>query len=179
MLAPLMPKATAIWLIDNTKLTFQQIAEFCHLHPLEVQAIADGEAAVGMGGYDPIVSAQLTLAEIQRCEADPIARLHIMTPVTPESLLNKKGQRYMPVAKRHDKPDAIAWLIKHCPELTDAQLCRLMATTRNLIKSVRMKTHWNAAHIKPRSPVIMGLCSQAELDELVKQSRSSEDVAKD
>lgn len=177
MLVPLMPKATAVWLIDNTKLTFQQIAEFCHLHPLEVQAIADGEAAMGMGGYDPIASSQLTLAEIQRCEADPTARLQIMTPVTPESLLSKKGKRYMPVAKRHDKPDAIAWIIKHYPDVTDAQICRLLATTRNLIKSVRMKTHWNAANIKPKSPVIMGLCEQAALDELIQESKSPEDKA--
>lgn len=177
MAAPLMPKATAIWLIDNTKLTFEQIAEFCHLHLLEVQAIADGEAAIGMVGYDPIASGQLALVEIQRCELDPSARLQLTPPVTPDSLLGKKGGRYTPVAKRHDKPDAIAWIIKYYPDLSDAQICRLLSTTRNLIKTVRQKTHWNTANIKPRSPVQIGLCTQADLDAAIQGIRGVDDNA--
>lgn len=176
MAAPLMPKATAIWLIDNSKLTFEQIAEFCHLHLLEVQAIADGEAAIGMVGYDPIASGQLALTEIQRCELDAAARLQLTPPVTPDTLLGKKGGRYTPVAKRHDKPDAIAWLIKYYPDLNDAQICRLLSTTRNLIKSVRQKTHWNASNIKPRSPVQLGLCSQANLDAVIQENRGAGDT---
>jgi hypothetical protein len=169
MAAPLMPKATAVWLIDNTKLTFQQVAEFCHLHPLEVQAIADGESAVRMVGYNPIDSGQLTLAEIQRCELDSQAQLFLTPPVTPESLLGKKSRRYTPVAKRQDKPDAIAWVLKYYPDMTEAQLCRLLSTTRSLIKSVRQRTHWNAANIKPRNPVQAGLCSQTDLDQILRE----------
>jgi uncharacterized protein len=169
MAAPLMPKATAVWLIDNTKLAFQQIAEFCHLHLLEVQAIADGEAAIGMVGYNPIDSGQLTLAEIQRCERDPNASLILTPPVTPESLLGKKGRRYTPVAKRQDKPDAIAWILKYYPNVTEAQICRLLSTTRSLIKSVRQRTHWNTVNIKPRNPVQLGLCSQVDLDQMLQE----------
>jgi len=168
--APLMPKATAVWLIDNTKLTFQQIAEFCHLHLLEVQAIADGEAAIGMVGYNPIDSGQLTLAEIQRCEPDPQTRLVLTPPVTPESLLGKKSRRYTPVAKRQDKPDAIAWILKYYPDVSEAQICRLLSTTPSLIKAVRQRTHWNAANIKPRNPVQIGLCSQTDLDQVLQEA---------
>lgn len=166
-----MPKATAVWLIENTSLTFDQIADFCHIHQLEVRAIADGEAAVGMLGFDPISSGQLTLAEIHRCEADPKEKLHLTPPVTAESILGKKGGRYTPVSKRQDRPDSIAWLLKFYPELTDLQICRLLGTTKGMIKSVRSRTHWNAANIKPHSPVQVGLCTQAELDQAIDIAR--------
>jgi hypothetical protein len=164
MAIPLMPKATAVWLIENTGLSFDQIAEFCHIHPLEVQAIADGESSVGMVGFNPISSQQLTVDEIKRCESDPNARLRLTPPVTAESLLGKKKTRYTPVSKRQDRPDAIAWLLKYNPELSDTQICQLLGTTKPMIKSIRTKTHWNTNNIKPRSPVQLGLCTQTELD---------------
>lgn len=170
MTAPLMPKATSVWLVENTSLTFDQIATFCQLHPLEVQAIADGEAAVGMIGFNPITSGQLTLDEIKRCEADPKQHLQLNPPVTADSILGKKKARYTPVAKRQDRPDAIAWILKYHPSLSDGQICRLLGTTKNTIASVRNKSHWNSLNIKPRSPVQLGLCSQAELDSAINHS---------
>lgn len=167
MLTPLMPKATAVWLIENTSLTFAQIAEFCSIHPLEVQAIADGEASVGIVGMNPITSKQLTIEEIKRCEADPTAHLQLTPPITADSLLGKKRTRYTPVSKRQDRPDAIAWLLKFHPNLTDVQICRLLGTTKPMIKSVRTRTHWNTSNIKPRNPVQLGLCTQSELDAIV------------
>jgi hypothetical protein len=171
MPTPLMPKATAVWLIENTKLTFDQIAEFCNIHPLEVQAIADGESSAGMVGFNPITSQQLTPEEIQRCETDPAARLNLTPPITADSLLGKKKTRYTPVSKRHDRPDAIAWLLKFHPTLTDSQICHLLGTTKPMIKSIRTRTHWNTNNIKPRSPVQLGLCTQSELDTVVEVSQ--------
>lgn len=170
MTTPLMPKATAVWLIENTKLTFGQIAEFCVIHPLEIQAIADGESSVGMVGFNPVTSRQLTIEEIQRCEADPTAHLQLSPPITADSLLGKKRGRYTPVAKRQDRPDAIAWLLKFHPNLTDAQICRLLGTTKPMIKSIRTRTHWNTSNIKPRNPVQLGLCTQSELDAAIEAS---------
>lgn len=170
MPTPLMPKATAVWLIENTGLTFDQIAEFCHIHPLEIQAIADGESSVGMVGFNPLTSQQLTADEIKRCEADPAARLQLMPPVTADSLLGKKKTRYTPVSKRQDRPDAIAWLLKFHPHLTDTQICHLLGTTKSMIKSIRTKTHWNTSNIKPRSPVQLGLCMQSELDAVIEDA---------
>jgi hypothetical protein len=174
MSTPLMPKATAVWLIENTGLTFDQIAEFCNIHPLEIQAIADGESSTSMVGFNPITSQQLTADEIKRCEADPTAHLQLTPPITADSLLGKKKTRYTPVAKRQDRPDAIAWLLKFHPNLTDTQICQLLGTTKPMIKSIRSRTHWNTSNIKPRSPVQLGLCSQNELDTLV-ESASSKD----
>ncbi len=165
MALPLMPKATAVWLVENTSLTFEQIAAFCGLHSLEVQAIADGEVAVGMVGLDPVVNGQLTKTEIERCERNPDLRLRLLVPDLPQPAARSKGPRYTPITKRGDKPDAIAWLIKHHPELSDAQLCRLIGTTKPTIAAVRDRSHWNAANIKPRNPVLLGLCSQRELEE--------------
>ncbi len=159
----LMPKATAVWLIDNTALTFEQIAAFTDLHSLEVQAIADGEVAAGMQGIDPIQGGQLTREEITRCEKDPAARLELAERDVPEPAVRHKGPRYTPVSKRADKPDGIAWLIRHHPELADAQIGRLIGTTKPTIKAVRDRTHWNSANLRPRSPVELGLCSQEEL----------------
>lgn len=170
MVQPLMPKATAVWLIDNTALTFQQIAAFCGLHPLEVQAIADGEVSAGIQGFDPVLANQLTRAEIARCEADPAARLRIATNDLPKPAQKTKGPRYIPVAKRGDKPDAIAWLLKHHPELKDAQISRLIGTTKDTIAKVRDRTHWNSPQIQARHPVFLGLCNQRDLDAAIEKA---------
>lgn len=165
MALPLMPKATAVWLVENTSLSFEQIAAFCGMHSLEVQAIADGEVAVGMVGLDPIANGQLTKQEIERCEKNEDLRLKLLVADLPQVASRSKGPRYTPITKRGDKPDAIAWLLKQHPELSDAQLCRLIGTTKPTIAAVRDRTHWNVANIKPRSPVMLGLCSQRELEE--------------
>jgi len=171
MALPLMPKATAVWLVENTGLGFDQIAAFCGLHELEVQAIADGEVATGMVGLDPVAGGQLTAEEVKRCEADPDAHLKLLVAVDlPQPAARSKGPRYTPITKRGDKPDAVAWLLKHHPELPDSQITRLIGTTKPTIASVRDKTHWNAANIKPRSPVLLGLCSQREVDEALAQA---------
>lgn len=165
MSLPLMPKATAVWLVENTTLTFDQIAEFCGMHELEVQAIADGEVAAGIVGLDPVANGQLTREEIERCEKDPDQRLSL---ISNDLVRDKpKGARYTPVSKRQDRPDAIAWLLKHHPELSDAQLCKLVGTTKTTLQAVRDKTHWNAANIKPRNPVTLGLCTEADLEKAV------------
>ena len=166
MSLPLMPKATAVWLIDKTALTFTQIADFCGMHPLEVQAIADGEVAQGINGYDPVANSQVTLAEIRRCEADAEARLKLLPTSLPQPK-RLKGARYTPVAKRNDRPDGIAYLMRNYPQLTEAQIAKLMGTTKETIQKVRDRTHWNSANIKPRDPVILGLCTQSELHHMV------------
>ncbi len=163
MQLPLMPKATAVWLIDKTALTFTQIADFCGMHPLEVQAIADGEVAQGIVGYDPVVNGQLTIEEIRRCEADPSARLK-MLPTSLPVPKRLRGARYTPVAKRNDRPDAIAFVLRNYPQLTEAQVGKLLGTTKETIQKVRERSHWNSANIKPRDPVILGLCSQTDLN---------------
>lgn len=165
MALPLMPKATAVWLVENTSLSFEQIAAFCGLHSLEVQAIADGEVAVGMVGLDPVVNGQLTKTEIERCEKNEALRLKLLIVDLPQVAARSKGPRYTPITKRGDKPDAIAWLLKQHPELSDAQTCRLIGTTKPTIAAVRERTHWNAANIKTRNPVLLGLCTQRELEE--------------
>ena len=170
--ATLMPKATAVWLIDNTKLTFEQIADFCELHKLQVQAIADGEADIGIVGMDPIVQTnQLTSEEIKRCENDPRARLKMAKNDLPQPITRTKGPRYTPVSKRADRPDAIAWLIKSYPDLLDAQIARLVGTTKDTIEKVRNRTHWNASNIKPQNPVLLGLCKQSDLDAALKRAQ--------
>ncbi len=173
MAHPLMPKATAVWLIDNTGLTFRQIAEFCGLHDLEVQAIADGDVAIGMQGLDPVTAGELTDEEIERCAADPNGVLQKAQATVPLPKARNKGARYTPVSKRQDRPDGIAWLLKNYPELTDAQLCKLVGTTKPTINAVRDGTHWNSANIKAGDPVQLGLCSHAELDDAVRKARKS------
>lgn len=160
---PLMPKATAVWLVENTTLTFRQIAEFCGLHELEVQAIADDEVATGMHGQSPIASHELTAEEIKRCEGDPDAKLKMMPRDLPAPIARQKGPRYTPIAKRQDKPDAIAWLVKTHPELTDAQIAKLVGTTKTTIAKVRDRSHWNMQNIRPRHPLELGLCSSRDL----------------
>ena len=166
MTLPLMPKATAVWLIEKTALTFTQIAEFCGMHPLEVQAIADGEVAQGIVGYDPLANGQLTQSEIARCEADSEARLRLLASAMPSSK-RSKGARYTPVAKRNDRPDAIAFVLRTFPQLSEAQIVKLLGTTKDTIQKVRDRTHWNSTNIKPRDPVILGLCSQTDLNAMV------------
>ncbi|OIR10110.1 hypothetical protein GALL_80380 [mine drainage metagenome] len=163
MALPLMPKATAVWLVENTTLSFDQIAEFCGMHALEVQAIADGEVAIGIVGLDPVVNGQLTRQEIDRCEKNEAQSLRLSA--MPELARQKqKGARYTPVSKRQDKPDAVAWILKHHPELTDAQIGKLLGTTKDTILKVRDRSHWNAANIKPRNPVTLGLCTEPDLE---------------
>ncbi len=170
MALPLMPKATAVWLVENTSLTFDQIGEFCGLHPLEVQAIADGEVAVQMQGLDPIANGQLTLEEIERCQKDPSARLKLLAEAVPLPVVKHRGPRYTPIAKRQDKPDAISWLLKSHPELSDGQISKLIGTTKPTIAAVRDRTHWNSTNIKPRHPVALGLCTLPELDAAVSRA---------
>src|SRR5258707_6320029 len=164
---PLMPKATAVRLVENTALPFEQIAEFCGLHALEVQAIADGEVAAQMVGLDPVANGQLTAEEIRRCEADPALRLKLSEQAQTVPLVKHKGPRYTPISKRQDKPDAIAWLLKNHPELSDGQISKLVGTTKPTIAAVRDRTHWNAPNIKPRHPVALGLCTLPELEAAV------------
>ncbi len=166
MSLPLMPKATAVWLIDKTALTFTQIAEFCGMHPLEVQAIADGEVAQGIVGYDPVANFQVTAEEIKRCEADADARMKLLPPANPPPKKGR-GARYTPVAKRNDRPDAIAFLLRNFPQLSEAQVVKLLGTTKDTIQKVRERSHWNSSNIKPRDPVILGLCSQTDLNAMV------------
>ena len=164
MPAPLMPKATAVWLVENTSLTFEQIADFCGLHPLEVQAIADGEVANQMQGLDPVANGQTTAEEIERCQKDPEARLKLSPQAIPQQFVRHKGPRYTPISKRQDKPDAIMYLLRTHPELSDAQISKLIGTTKPTIAAVRDRTHWNSANIKPRDPVILGLITQSDLN---------------
>jgi hypothetical protein len=160
----LMPKATAVWLVDNTALTFDQIATFCTLHPLEVKAIADGESAQGIKGLDPINTGQLSRDEIARAEENPDHVLKIQESKVRVPQTKKKGPRYTPVSKRQDRPNAILWLVRNHPELKDAQISRLVGTTKNTIQQIRERTHWNSANLQPIDPVALGLCSQIDLD---------------
>lgn len=164
--APLMPKATAVWLVENTSLTFEQIAEFCHLHPLEVKGIADGEVAAGIKGSDPMATGQLVREEIERAQADPNYRLKMSVSKVklPEMKGVRRGARYTPVSRRHDRPNAILWLLRNHPELKDAQIMRLVGTTKSTIAQIRERTHWNSAALTPMDPVTLGLTTQMELD---------------
>lgn len=166
----LMPKATAVWLVDNTGLTFDQIAHFCSLHPLEVQGIADGDVAGGIKGANPVQMGQLTRDEIEKAESDPNYRLQISGPKTIVAKQKRRGPRYTPVSKRQEKPNAILWLVRNHPELKDAQIMRLVGTTKPTIESVRERTHWNAANQTPADPVTLGLCSQVDLDMEVRKA---------
>ncbi|MGK9262699.1 DUF1013 domain-containing protein [Sinorhizobium meliloti] len=160
----LMPKATAVWLVDNTALSFDQIAQFCKLHPLEVKAIADGESAQGIKGLDPIATGQLARDEIARAEGNPNHKLKLSEPKVRVPDSKRKGPRYTPVSKRQDRPNAILWLVRNHPELKDAQISRLVGTTKATIEQIRERTHWNSANLTPMDPVTLGLCSQIDLD---------------
>ena len=169
---PLMPKATAVWLVDNTSLTFDQIAEFCGLHSLEVKGIADGEVAIGIQGRDPIVDGELIQDEIDRCTKDPTTRLNMAASSVPRPQARTSGPKYTPVTKRQDRPNAIMWLLRYHSELSDAQVCRLVGTTKPTINSVRERTHWNMANLKPIDPVSLGMSTQMELDEAVTKAQA-------
>lgn len=163
--APLMPKATAVWLVENTSLTFEQIANFCKLHPLEVKGIADGEVAAGIKGHDPITSGQLTREEISAAERNPNHQLKLApAKVRLPEPSRKRTARYTPLSRRQDRPNAILWLIRNHPELKDAQIMRLAGTTKTTLQAVRDRTHWNSAALTPVDPVSLGLCSQLDLD---------------
>ncbi len=172
MTYPLMPKATALWLLDNTGLTFEQIAVFCGLHILEVQALADGEIGMGLAPFDPILNKQLTMEEIERCHQDPASRLSL-SPFQDLSPKKRTGGKYTPVSRRKERPDGIAWVLKNHPEISDAVLIRLLGTTKATIDTVRTKSHWNSANIKPRHPVTLGFCSQKDLDEAIEQAKEA------
>jgi len=168
---PLMPKATAVWLVENTTLTFEQIAQFTGMHILEIEGIADGDVAQGIKGIDPVLTGQLTREELKRCEEDPRARLRLVRraeTLAPEP--KRKGPRYTPLSKRQDRPAAIAWLVRYHPELPDSAIVKLVGTTKTTIAAVRDKSHWNSPNIKPVDPVALGLCKQTELDEAVQKA---------
>ncbi|MEZ5923984.1 MAG: cell cycle transcriptional regulator TrcR [Hyphomicrobiaceae bacterium] len=167
----LMPKATAVWLVENTSLTFDQIAQFCGLHPLEVKGIADGDVAQGIKGMDPVTSGQLTREEIKKAETDPSHELET-APSKIEIPVHKvkTGPRYTPLSRRQDRPNAILWLVKNHPELRDSQVMRLVGTTKPTIEAIRNRTHWNSANLQPQDPVTLGLCSQIDLDAEVKRA---------
>jgi len=163
--APLMPKATAVWLVENTSLTFDQIASFCQLHPLEVKGIADGEVAAGIRGHDPVTSGQLTRDEIARGEKDPEHKLQLaVSKVRLPEVKKTRGPRYTPLSRRQDRPNAILWLLRNHPELKDAQVMRLAGTTKSTLQAIRERSHWNSANLTPMDPVTLGLCSQIDLD---------------
>ena len=166
----LMPKATAVWLVDNTALSFEQIAAFCSLHPLEVQGVADGDVAGGIMGVNPIQNGQLTREEIEKAEADPNYRMKMSDPKVRVPTAKRKGPRYTPISRRNERPGAIKWLIRNHPELKDAQIMRLVGTTKSTIDSVREGSHWNTANITAMDPVTLGLCSQIDLDLEVKRA---------
>jgi hypothetical protein len=172
---PLMPKATAAWLVDNTALTFDQIAEFCNLHPLEVQALADGEVNSGIMGTSPILSGELTVEEIARCEKNTNARLKMLKNDLPKPRARSKGPRYTPVTKRAEKPNAILFLIKKYPELADVQVARLVGSTKPTVDAIRNKTHPGLSTLKPVDPVSIGLCTGDELDKAVKKAQRRTD----
>ena len=179
MTMPLMPKATAVWLVENSSLTFDQIADFCGLHSLEIQAIADDEVAIGMQGMDPIASGELTQEELNRCAANSRAKLKLAKPTNPVPKARSKGARYTPVSKRQDRPDAVAWLLKNYTELSDGQISKLLGTTKNTINTIRDRSHWNMPNIKPQNPVSMGLCTNEEFERVIKVARRrAENAAK-
>ncbi|MBL4870844.1 MAG: DUF1013 domain-containing protein [Robiginitomaculum sp.] len=176
----LMPKATAVWLVDNTVMTFDQISEFCGLHILEVKGIADGDVAAGIRGADPIANGQITRPEIEKAEKDPQYKMRAVTltqsPILTSTKKKRRGPRYTPLSRRQDRPDAIAWIVRNHPEISDAQISKLVGTTKPTINSIRDRSHWKSATITPTDPVSLGLCTQMSLDEVVK--KAAEKLAK-
>ncbi len=169
---PIMAKATAVWLVDNTTLSFKQIGDFCGLHELEVQGIADGDVAQGVKGFDPIVNNQLTQDEISKAEADPTYSLKLKFNAAAVGEEKRRGPRYTPLSKRQDRPASILWLVKFHPELTDGQISKLVGTTKPTIQTIRERTHWNISNIQPIDPVALGLCRQSELDAAVQKANA-------
>ena len=172
MATPIMPQGTAVWLIENTALTFEQIGDFCGLHELEIKALADEQVSAGMVGVDPVSIGQLTKEEIARCSEDPRAKLSMAAP-TVLLLKQKNKKKYTPLSKRRDRPDAIAWLLKFYPDMPDNVVCSLVSTTKSTVKTIREKTHVKMNSIRPKDPVLLGFCTQIELDTAVKRLRKS------
>ena len=179
MALPLMQKATAVWLVENTSLTFGQIATFCGLHELEISGIADGEVAQGIRGMDPVSTNQLTREEIENCERNADRNLELMINPAAKGEKKRRGPKYTPLSKRQDKPSAILWLVKFHPDLTDGQISKLVGTTKNTIQSIRQRSHWNINNIQPIDPVALGLCKQVELDLQVKRISKKNDAVKE
>jgi hypothetical protein len=169
---PIMAKATAVWLVDNTTISFKQIGDFCGLHELEVQGIADGDVAAGVKGFDPIVNNQLTQEEIDKAEVDPAHKLQLKFNPAAVGEEKRRGPRYTPLSKRQDRPASILWLVKFHPELSDGQISKLVGTTKPTIQSIRERTHWNISNIQPIDPVALGLCKQSELDAAVQKANA-------
>ncbi len=179
MSGPLMPKSTAVWLIDNTGLTFQQIAKFCELHILEVQGIADGEVAVGIQGKNPILSGELTQDDIDKCEKDSSLSLNIIKNEIPLSSNSKKKKKsFTPASRRQLIPDAISWLLKYYPDLSDSQIIKLVGTTKNTINAIKNREHWNMQNISPRDPVLLSLCKQSSLSEAIAIAKAKKEKVK-
>ncbi|XVN40527.1 MAG: DUF1013 domain-containing protein [Rickettsia endosymbiont of Argas persicus] len=178
---PLLPKATAMWLIENTALTFRQIADFCGIHELEIKGMADGEVAQSIKGLDPVANGQLTMEEIERCSKDPESSLQISHSPAYDLMKNQKKQRakYTPIARRQDKPDAVYWLLRNYPNIQDSQIVKLIGTTKNTIEAIRTRTHWNMKSIHSRDPVLLGLCSQVELNKVIEGLESASNPAKE
>ncbi|WP_434290254.1 DUF1013 domain-containing protein [Celeribacter sp. SCSIO 80788] len=176
MAKPIMAKATAVWLVDNTTLSFKQIADFCGLHELEVQGIADGEVAGGVRGFDPIANNQLTAEEIKTAEENPLHRLKLKFNAAAQGEEKRRGPRYTPLSKRQDRPNSILWLVKFHPELSDGQIAKLVGTTKPTIQSIRERTHWNIANMQPIDPVALGLCKQSELDAAVQKASKNREA---
>lgn len=176
---PLKPKASAVWLIDNTMLTFDQIADYTGLHVVEIQALADEEVGRGIIGESPILCGELTAEEVERCEKDPNAALKILKREGPALKVRAKGPRYTPVARRNDKPDAVAWILKHHPEVSDAQICKLVGTTKPTIQAIRDRTHPNSTNLNPRNPTEIGLCTYAELDKAIRKGLKAKGIDPD
>ncbi|WP_034997990.1 DUF1013 domain-containing protein [Beijerinckia mobilis] len=177
--APLMPKATAVWLVENTSLTFDQIADFCKLHPLEVKGIADGEVASGIKGHDPITSGQLTREEIALSEKNSNRPLQLAQSKVRLPEIKRRGARYTPLSRRQDRPNAILWLVRNHPELKDAQIMRLVGTTKTTLQAIRNRTHWNSAALTPTDPVTLGLCTQMDLDLEVARAAKNQPLVQD
>ncbi len=167
---PIMAKATAVWLVDNTTMTFKQIADFVGMHELEIQGIADGDVATGVKGFDPIANNQLTQEEIDKAEASPLHKLSLKFLAAAQGEEKRRGPRYTPLSKRQDRPASILWLVKFHPELSDAQVSKLVGTTKPTIQAIRERTHWNISNIQPIDPVALGLCKQSELDAMVQKA---------
>jgi hypothetical protein len=176
MAKPIMAKATAVWLVDNTTLTFKQVADFCEMHELEVQGIADGDVAAGVKGFDPVGNNQLTQEEIDKAEKDPMHRLKLKFYAAAVGEEKRRGPRYTPLSKRQDRPASILWLVKFHPELSDGQISKLVGTTKPTIQAIRERTHWNISNITPIDPVALGLCKQSELDTSVQKAAKKKEA---
>mgnify|MGYP001244886149 FL=1 len=169
--APFMPKATAVWLVENTTLTFKQIASFCNLHELEVKGIADGDVAKGIKAYNPILAGQLTREEIDTCSKDPLKFLKLNQKTEDVQVKERKRPKYTPLSKRQDRPDAILWLIKNCSDLTDGQISKLVGSTKGTVSLIRKRSYWNFSNLKPRDPVILALCTQDSFEKALAKAK--------